>query len=74
MGRRPKMTDSPKDCALGILGYAWFFLFILVVLGVWDRWGTIAGLGAAAVWVAMELLVVKGISRMQGAPSEARDD
>lgn len=57
-------SDSPLAA---VLGYAWFFLFIFVTLGIWDRWGLLAGISAAAVWVLLEVVVVKAVARRRGS-------
>lgn len=48
----------------GVLAFAWFLLFLFVTLAVWDRWGMLAGLAAAAVWILIELTVVKAAKRL----------
>jgi hypothetical protein len=59
-GEQRGFTDWPLA---GVLGYAWFFLFIFVTLGIWDRWGFVAGISAAVVWVLLEITVVKAVAR-----------
>lgn len=60
------VTTSPRNFVLGLLGILWVLFFLVVTLGAVERWGLLAGLAVAVVWVLLERTVVKGVGRWRG--------